>query len=100
MMIGVGIAKMMIMNHPAIYTNYGSNFMNIGMLWLDDDKHTSFEEKIRRAAGYYREKYGQTPDLCLENQKMLAEEKRVDKIQVQPVHHVLINHFWVGVKNS
>jgi len=74
--------------------------MNMGMLWLDDDKQTSFEEKIRLAADYYKEKYGQTPDLCLVNQKMLAEEKRVDKIQVQPVHHVLINNFWVGVKNS
>ena len=74
--------------------------MNIGMLWLDDDKHTSFEEKIRRAAGYYSEKYGQTPDLCLVNQKMLAKEKRVDKIQVRPVNHVLVNHFWVGVKSS
>jgi hypothetical protein len=74
--------------------------MNMGMLWLDDDKHTSFEEKIRRAAGYYSEKYGQTPDLCLVNQKMLAEEKRIDKIQVRPVNHVLINHFWVGVKGS
>jgi len=74
--------------------------MKIGMLWLDDDKHTSFEEKIRRAAGHYWEKYGQMPDLCLANQGMLAEEKQVDKIQVQPVHHVLINHFWVGVKNS
>ena len=74
--------------------------MNIGMLWLDDDKHTSFEEKIRRAASYYSEKYGQTPDLCLVNQKMLAEEQRVDKIQVQPVHNVLVNHFWVGIKGS
>jgi hypothetical protein len=100
MMIGIGIAETMMMSYPVIYTDYGSILMNMGMLWLDDDKQTSFEEKIRLAADYYKEKYGQTPDLCLVNQKMLAEEKRVDKIQVQPVHHVLINHFWVGVKNS
>lgn len=74
--------------------------MNIGMLWLDDDRKTPFEEKIRRAAGYYLEKYGKTPDLCLVNNKMLVEEKRVDEIQVRPVNNVLIHHFLVGVSSS
>jgi hypothetical protein len=72
--------------------------MEIGMLWLDDDKKSSLDEKIRKAAAYYLDKYGQKPDICLVNQAMLAEEKKVDAIQVQPANNVLPNHFWVGVK--
>jgi hypothetical protein len=72
--------------------------MEIGMLWLDDDKKSSLDEKIRKAAAYYLDKYGQKPDICLVNQAMLAEEKKVDAIQVQPANNVLPNHYWVGVK--
>ena len=72
--------------------------MDVGMLWLDDDKKSSLDEKIKKAADYYLEKYGQKPDICLVNQAMLTEEKKVDAIQVQPAHNVLPNHFWVGVK--
>lgn len=72
--------------------------MDVGMLWMDDDKKSSLDEKIRKAAAYYLEKYGQKPDICLVNQAMLAEEKNVDAIQVQPANNVLLNHFWVGVK--
>lgn len=72
--------------------------MDVGMLWLDDDKKSSLDEKVKKAADYYLEKYGQKPDICLVNQAMLTEEKNVDAIQVQPAHNVLPNHFWVGVK--
>jgi len=74
--------------------------MNSGMLWLDDDKNRTFDEKVRKAAAYYREKYGQVPDMCLVNSKMLAEERQVDTVEVKPVQNVLINHFWVGVSNN
>lgn len=72
--------------------------MDIGMLWMDDDKKSSLDDKIRKAAAYYLEKYGQKPDLCLVNRALLTEEKNVDSIQVQPANNVLPNHFWVGVK--
>ncbi|HSG17948.1 MAG TPA: hypothetical protein VLE70_16740 [Anaerolineae bacterium] len=74
--------------------------MNIGMLWLDDDKQTSLEDKVLRAADYYREKYGQAPNLCLVNKTMVEDERRVGKIQVQPVKNVLPNHFWLGVSTG
>jgi hypothetical protein len=72
--------------------------MNIGMLWLDDDKHLTLEEKIQRAADYYLNKYGQSPNICLVNQTMLKEEKKVGPIQVRPVQNILRNHFWVGIQ--
>ncbi len=74
--------------------------MKLGMLWLDDDKVLSFEDKVRRAAEYYQDKYGKVPDLCLVNKKMLAEDKRIDAIEVRPVKHVLPDHFWVGVSTN
>ena len=72
--------------------------MDVGMLWLDDDKGSTLEEKILRAADYYKNKYGKTPNMCLVNQTQLDEEKQVGRIQVTPVQNVLRNHFWMGVK--
>jgi hypothetical protein len=45
--------------------------MNIGMLWFDNDVKTDLPSKIRRAATYYKEKYGQTPYLCFVHPSML-----------------------------
>jgi hypothetical protein len=73
--------------------------MNIGMLWLDDDKKRSFEEKVKRAADYYREKYGLLPELCLVNSSMVSvENKKVGRIEVQPTQTVLLNYFLLGMK--
>lgn len=72
--------------------------MNVGMLWLDDDRGRPLEEKVRRAADYYREKYGRLPELCFVNAKMSGAETRVGKIVVKPVKTVLPYHFWLGMK--
>lgn len=74
--------------------------MNVGMLWLDDDKRATLDEKVRRAADYYRDKYGVWPELCLVNGAALANEKLVSKILVSPSSYVLRDHFWVGMKTS
>ena len=73
--------------------------MDIGMLWLDDDKKRSLAEKVTIAADYYQSKYGQIPELCLVNKKMLEQECQVGEIKVLPVRNVLPNHFWVGMNN-
>jgi hypothetical protein len=70
--------------------------MNVGMLWLDDDKRTTFEEKIGQAADFYQEKFGVAPDMCLVNVGMLKAELQVGSIHVCPVRNVLPNHFWIG----
>ena len=72
--------------------------MKIGMLWLDDNRRLTLEEKLLRAASYYQNKYGQWPEICLVNRKMLDEEMQVENIQVRPVRHVLPNHFLIGTK--
>ncbi|MCA9941556.1 MAG: hypothetical protein KC418_23110 [Anaerolineales bacterium] len=70
--------------------------MMTGMLWLDDDKARSLDEKVKRAAAYYEEKYGLAAELCLVNKAMLAEARQVDQVEVRPVNNVILHHFWVG----
>lgn len=72
--------------------------MDIGMLWLDDDRQRSLDEKVNRAAEYYLEKYGRSPELCLVNNRSLNETKKVGQIEVQPAQTVLLHHFWLGMK--
>lgn len=72
--------------------------MNVGMLWLDDDRNRSLEDKVTRAVDYYREKYGRMPELCLVNKKMLSKEKKVGKVSVQPQAAILLHHFWLGMR--
>lgn len=72
--------------------------MNVGMLWLDDDKKRPLTEKVQRAADYYREKYGRFPELCLVNSQALSNERQVGKIKVQPARTVLRDHFWLGMQ--
>ena len=74
--------------------------MNVGMLWLDDDRTRSLEEKVSRAVEYYREKYGRMPELCLVNTTMIPEETKVGKILVQPQSVILPHHFLVGMRAS
>ncbi|MCA9953469.1 MAG: hypothetical protein H6657_18900 [Ardenticatenaceae bacterium] len=74
--------------------------MNVGMLWLDDDRSRSLEEKVSRAVEYYQEKYGRFPDTCLVNTTMLKDETKVGKVNVQPIANILPHHFWLGMNAS
>lgn len=73
--------------------------MNVGMLWLDADKRRPLEEKVQRAAEYYRDKYGRFPELCYVNVAMLgeAEEVTVGKIKVQSAKTIVRDHLWLGM---
>jgi len=50
--------------------------MNVGMLWFDNDPHTSLLGKVQRAVEYYRRKYGREPNLCLVHPTMLQERAK------------------------
>lgn len=71
--------------------------MDVGMLWLDTDKKRSFDEKVRRAAEYYEDKYGHLPDMCFVNTKAIDSEKKIDNVKVQPGKTILPGHFWLGM---
>lgn len=70
--------------------------MNTGLMWLDTDRKRSLEDKVKRAADHYREKYGRFPELCLVNSGLLTEDRKVGRVLVQPSKTVLPGHFWLG----
>ena len=75
--------------------------MNIGMLWFDNSPKVSLDEKIRKAANYYEDKYGERPRLCLINPKTapytIPEGTKIAGIQVRLNRAVAINNFWMGM---
>ncbi len=73
--------------------------MNVGMMWLDTDQKRSIEDKVRRAAEYYEDKYGHLPDLCFVNKQALSSEKKIDAVKVQPAKTILPGHFWLGMSS-
>ena len=74
--------------------------MDIGMLWFDDSART-FAEKVRRAAEYYKEKYGREPTLCLVNPETWddADTQKLT-VEMRQARLVLPNHFWIGVEDD
>ena len=76
--------------------------MDTGMLWYDDDKKRTMDEKIRRAVDYYQEKYGRMPNLCLINPNLAAngDGQTLEMIELRTANNVLPHHFWVGIDNG
>ena len=75
--------------------------MNIGMLWFDNDKKTDLSDKIKRAVSYYKEKYGQNPNLCFVHPSMLKASPASEAgIELRTTRSVLPNHFWLGVNQG
>ena len=72
--------------------------MTIGMLWFDNDKITTFLEKIVTAAAYYENKYGEPADTCFVNPAHLDKRENLAGLTVKPSKSVLRNHFWLGKK--
>ena len=72
--------------------------MEIGMLWFDNDSKNDLSSKVKKAADYYRSKYGQDPNLCYVHPSMIPEESvKTGKISVCSNHTIIPNHFWIGV---
>ena len=75
--------------------------MQVGMLWFDDDPRRKFDDKVARAVGHYKEKYGQSPTLCLVNPGALnGGPAHVAGVQIKSARSVLPNHFWIGLGRS
>jgi hypothetical protein len=74
--------------------------MDTGMLWFDNDPKVDLYDKIIRAATYYKNKYGKTPDLCYVHPSMLNEKRqRSQGIEIRTHRQVLPNHLWLGIND-
>ncbi len=77
--------------------------MNVGMLWLEHERTSSFAAMIANAAGYYQKKYGQVPDLCFVHPSMLETAGPVKDdvgIVVKPDKTILPGLLWIGVEDK
>lgn len=79
--------------------------MEIGMLWFDNDPKADLAEKIAKAAAYYRQKYGKTPDLCFLHPTMLPKNGSeatslrppLPNVEIRSSKSVMPNYLWIGV---
>ena len=72
--------------------------MKTGLLWYDNDPKRGADEKIRRAAQRYQEKFGRAPDTCYVNPAMLAQvQGPVGHLRILGKPNILPHHFLVGV---
>ena len=90
--------------------------MEIGMLWFDNDKKSDYEAKIERAATYYRDKYGKTPNLCFVHPCMIPNNGsqaadtvgqkpetlslKSQGVEIRTSKTMLPNHFWIGINRQ
>lgn len=70
--------------------------MTEGILWFDNAG--SLEERVRRAAARYQEKYGVKPTACQAPPADLPNGAlTIDDIRVTPAGNVQPYHLWIGV---
>jgi hypothetical protein len=80
--------------------------MEAGMLWFDNDPKTALTAKVQRAVDYYRQKYGNIPNLCLVHPSMLPSphadtvEGRSGKVALRPNRLIRPSHFWIGMEEK
>jgi hypothetical protein len=74
--------------------------MRKGMLWFDESKE-SFENRVLRAASFYRRKYGKEPTFCFANPKTNgAEEKTLDGLEIRTERTIMPDYFLIGVSDD
>lgn len=72
-----------------------------GLLWFDDRKNISTEQKILDAVLFYQQKFGVKPDCCYLNP--LACDQNIPKqmagLRIEIRKYVLPNHFLLEKEN-
>ncbi len=72
----------------------------IGMLWLDAEKKRSMDERVRRAATFFRDKHGRNPIIVYANAKQVKAETAVDGIVVRPSKNILLHHLYLIIEDK
>ena len=72
--------------------------MKIGMLWYDNSKD-DLVIKVDRAAEYYAEKYGKTPNVCFCHPAMVPQDAQAS-IELRLTPTIIEHHYWIGVEDE
>lgn len=67
------------------------------LLWYDDTKKKSAEDKILEGVKRYVERFGETPNICLVSP---SEMVQAQGLLVRPAAHVRPNNYWIGVESD
>lgn len=68
-----------------------------GMLWQDGSS-APLTDKIKKAAEYYKTKYGRAPNLCYVHPDTAPDGTQVDGITLRADRAVAKNCLWLGVE--
>ena len=76
--------------------------MKVGMMWFDGDSQNDLQVRIKRAAVYYQNKYGEQPNLCVIHPSTASANAThlVAGIDVKMSGSVLPDHFWLGIDDQ
>jgi hypothetical protein len=79
--------------------------MEIGLLWYDDSKKKSLEEKVNEAVAAYCAKprfAGQRPNTCYVHPSMVSEEPEIhlNGVRVVATTTVAPHHLFVGLEKT
>jgi hypothetical protein len=77
--------------------------LTIGMLWYDDSKTATLEQKVQRAVEHYRAKFGVQPTACYVHPGLLSPDgapQTFGHVKVRPSGTVIKHHFWLGVDDK
>jgi hypothetical protein len=76
--------------------------VRVGMMWLDGDHRIDLCTRIERAAMYYRDKYGEHPNLCVIHPSTAGASlpDLMTGIDVRTSFSVLPDHFWLGIDDQ
>lgn len=73
--------------------------MHTGLLWFDNDAHTTLSVKIQKAVDFYHKKFGRIPNLCLVHPSMLETGRKqleLGKLAIRPYRSIMPGHLWIG----
>jgi hypothetical protein len=70
-----------------------------GMLWYDNGP-APLSDKLKKAADYYKSKYGRAPDLCFVHPDAAPEGTQINGLTLHGCREVSKDNFWLGVENA
>lgn len=72
--------------------------LKVGLLWFDDARDRSLDDKIARAAQHYCAKYGCAPNVCYVSASLAADlPPSSNGLRLKSAPNILPNHFILGV---
>ena len=76
--------------------------MKTGMLWTENDFENDLETKVTNAAEFYKNNYGQKPNLCFVHPSVIATISTLSDrtLIIRTSTSIQRHHLWLGVDET